>query len=300
MTVPDSGRRAGRVGGAPGLPFYKLSGSGNDFVFFDARRGLPTVADDASAVAALCARGPGVGADGVVFLDAPEAGVARIVYLNSDGSRAALCGNATLCTARLAVHLGMFGEGEPFVIRTDSGDLRARVAPGGDPSFELGVVRDLAADAVEVALADRAGSAAEEFRVGYALAGVPHVVVRVADVDAVDLDGRGRQLRQPVAARPSGANVNFVSPAGDGAWRMRTFERGVEGETLACGTGAVACAAVLRAWGETGDVARLITRSGRPVVVTQRRGEEHGGEEHGPVLAGEGRLVFEGILREWR
>ena len=283
-------------GGLAGTRFYKLSGSGNDFVFFDARRGLPAFAGDVTAVAALCARGPGIGADGVVFLDAPEPGMARIVYLNRDGSRAALCGNATLCTARLAVHLGMFAEGDAFVIRTDSGDLRAQVAPGGGPSFEFDAVRELATDAAEVPAAEvPATDGAEESRVGYALAGVPHVVVRVRDVDAVDLDGRGRQLRRAAATRPAGANVNFVSPAGDGSWRMRTFERGVEGETLACGTGAVACAAVLRAWGDAGEVTRLVTRSGSPVVVTQPSADGRG-----PVLAGEGRLVFEGLLREWR
>jgi diaminopimelate epimerase len=115
-----------------GVPFYKLTGSGNDFVFFDVRAGRPALAADASAVAALCARGTGVGADGLVFLDAPEAGLARIIYLNSDGSRAALCGNATLCAARLAVHLGLFAEGETFRIRHRLGrPSRVRAARRG-------------------------------------------------------------------------------------------------------------------------------------------------------------------------
>jgi diaminopimelate epimerase len=126
-----------RAGGGAGLRFYKLSGSGNDFVFFDARQGVAPFADEPSAVAALCARGTGVGADGVVFLDAPEAGVVRIVYLNSDGSRAALCGNATLCTARLSAHLGLVRADEPFVIRTDAGDHPATVDADGRPAFEL-------------------------------------------------------------------------------------------------------------------------------------------------------------------
>jgi diaminopimelate epimerase len=275
---------------AAALGFYKMSGSGNDFVFFDARYGLPEFAADPSAVAALCARGPGVGADGVVFLDAPAPGVVRIVYLNSDGSRAALCGNATLCAARLAVELGAAAAGEPFVIRTDAGDLRACVPAGGLPSFELEPVAELTADAPAVP-----SGVQLEVRVGYAVAGVPHLVVRVADVDAVDLVGRGRELRRATPDRPAGANVNFVSPAGDGAWRMRTYERGVEGETLACGTGAVACAAVLRAWGVAGDVTRIVTRSGRSATVTQSADVARG-----PALAGEGRLVYAGTLRDWR
>jgi diaminopimelate epimerase len=272
-----------------GVPFYKLTGSGNDFVFFDVRAGPPALAADASAVAALCARGTGVGADGVVFLDAPEPGLARIVYLNSDGSRAALCGNATLCATRLAVHLGLFAAGETFRIRTDSGDVRACVRPAAGPSFELGAVRGLTTDAGDAP--DEAGG---EERIGFAVAGVPHVVVRVADVDRVDLDRRGAELRRATSDRTEGANVNFVSRAADGSYRMRTFERGVEGETLACGTGAVATASVLRAWGDVADSVRLLTRSGQPVVVT------HPTAGTGPTLEGEGRLVFEGRLLDWR
>ena len=272
-----------------GVPFYKLTGSGNDFVFFDVRAGRPALAADASAVAALCARGTGVGADGVVFLDAPEPGLARIVYLNSDGSRAALCGNATLCATRLAVHLGLFAAGETFRIRTDSGDVRACVRPAAGPSFELGAVRGLTTDAGDAP--DEAGG---EERIGFAVAGVPHVVVRVADVDRVDLDRRGAELRRATSDRTEGANVNFVSRAADGSYRMRTFERGVEGETLACGTGAVATASVLRAWGDVADSVRLLTRSGQPVVVT------HPTAGTGPTLEGEGRLVFEGRLLDWR
>ncbi len=275
-----------------GVRFYKLSGSGNDFVFFDARQGRPPFAEDPAAVARLCARGTGIGGDGVVFLDAPDPGVVRIVYYNSDGSRASLCGNATLCTARLAEYLGAVVAGRPFVIRTDAGDLTASVAGGADPAFELAPVRDVLADAPDAAPA--AGGAAPESRVGYALAGVPHLVVRVPDIAAVDVAGRGRQLRRPTAARPDGANVNFVSPAADGGWHMRTFERGVEGETLACGTGAVACAAVLALWDGVGPVTRLVTRSGRPLTVTLPEAPDQG-----PVLAGEGRLVFEGVLRDW-
>jgi diaminopimelate epimerase len=178
---------------------------------------------------------------------------------------------------------------EPFVIRTDAGDLPARVDADGAPSFELAPVVDHAADAADATVGDG------EVRVGFATAGVPHLVVRVADVDAVDLATRGRELRRASPARLSGANVNFVSEAGVDAWRMRTFERGVEGETLACGTGAVACGAVLRAWGEAGEVARLITRSGRPLLVAQPAATDRG-----PVLSGEGRLVYEGTLRDWR
>lgn len=273
--------------------FYKMTGSGNDFVFFDVRGGTPALFQlpDAAAITALCRRGTGVGADGVVLLDRPEPDIVRIVYFNRDGSRAALCGNATLCAARLAVHVGAAALDERFIIRTDAGDLGARVGPVAGPSFELGAVCELMADAGE-RLAGAAGG--RESRIGYAVVGVPHLVVRVGEVDAVSLESRGAELRRPTRERPEGANVNFVSPTPEGGWRMRTFERGVEAETLACGTGAVASAAVVRTWGEAGDVVVVRTRSGQPVAVSF----DSGGR--GATLTGEGRLVFEGELRDWR
>lgn len=268
-------------------PFYKMTGSGNDFVFLDARAtGAPTEVA-AERVATLCARGTGVGADGLVILDQPSPGGVRIVYWNSDGSRAALCGNATLCTASLAVHLGAVRAGDDFAIETDAGRLNARVTPSVGPSFELAPVLELIPDTADERVAT--GPDAES-RIGYAVAGVPHLVIRVDDVRAVDLANRSPRLRAPRPARPDGANVNYVSSAVDGGWHMRTFERGVEAETLACGTGAVACAALLQAWGDAGPAVRIHTRSGRPLTVTLR------GTENRPTLSGEGRLVFVGSL----
>lgn len=278
---------AERLAALLATPFYKMSGSGNDFVFFDARVvGMPSELPP-DRIAAICARGPGVGADGLVLLDQPAPDQVRIVYYNSDGTRASLCGNATLCTAALAVHLGAVPGGTPFRIGTDAGLLTARVTPGEGPAFELEPVQALTPD---VSDEPHRGGPAGELRIGFAVAGVPHVVVRVDDVRAVDLLDRAPALRAPGVARPDGANVNFVSPGPDGSWHMRTFERGVEGETLACGTGAVASAAVLGAWGEAGEQVVLRTRSGRPLTVTQRHGHER------PTLTGEGRLVYVGTL----
>lgn len=270
-------------------PFYKMTGSGNDFVFFDARLAGTPADVPVDRIAAICARGTGVGADGLVMLDQPAAGGVRIAYWNSDGSRAALCGNATLCTASLAVHLGAVRAGADFVIATDAGALRARVTASTGPAFELAPLQALAPDTSDTLAATAAGP---EQRIGFAVAGVPHVVVRVPDVEAVDLAGRSPGLRAATRGRPAGANVNYVSSTGDGRWYMRTFERGVEGETLACGTGAVACAAVLQAWGEAGAEVGIVVRSGRQLTV---RLSERDGR---PTLAGEGRLVFVGTLAQ--
>lgn len=286
----------GGVGGqvrarSDGTPFYKLTGSGNDFVFFDARS-----PDDAAAlghlrtpvaIEAVCDRRNGVGADGVVFLEAGGAAEVRIAYYNRDGSRAALCGNATLCAARLAAVLGAIADpATPFIVSTDAGAIEARVRSTGDPVVALGPVRDVETIAANV-LRDEG-----ELAAGYAVVGVPHLVILVDDVTPVDVARRGAALRAASVVRPDGANVNWVSRAGD-RWRMRTFERGVESETLACGTGAVAAATLIARWtGERAPIV-LMTASGRAVEVTLPTVT---GVETFAELAGEGRIVYEGRL----
>jgi diaminopimelate epimerase len=267
-----------------GRTFYKMSGSGNDFVMVDATREPPGNLASASVVQAVCARATGIGADGIVFLEASQTADYRMTYLNSDGSRADLCGNATLCSARLASELGLIGEG-PFRVETDAGVLDARLLEEG-PEVDLRPVTD-----VRPRLPFRLESG--ESWIGFALAGVPHLVARVEDVSTVDLLGRGRPLRHDPSL-PHGANVNFVSPDGAGGWRIRTFERGVEGETLACGTGAVATAVLLQEAAEIEQRVALTTRSGRRLRVRLERVSSG----WRPSLSGEARLVFEGRFGE--
>ena len=206
-------------------------------------------------------------------------------YYNSDGSEAALCGNASLCSTRLAVELGM-AQGDGFLLHTAAGSLRARIRDNL-PEVDLEPVIDVRSDAKDLGI--RPG----EHRLGYAKVGVPHVVVEVTDIETSDVTGRGAELRRH-RSLADGANVNFVSRKHDGEFAYRTFERGVEGETLACGTGAVATAIMLSAWGESGGETTLWTRSSLPLTVTLKR-------EKGswlPSLRGEGRIVFEGRIRD--
>jgi diaminopimelate epimerase len=221
-----------------GREFFKMSGSGNDFVFIDARKSPAGLLSQPEIVGAICSRGTGIGADGVCFIEASSTASVRLIYLNADGSRADLCGNATLCTARLSRELGIVGDGE-FSIETDSGVLGARFVDG-EPEIDLLPVSQVRSDA-------GIGLEKGEGRMGFALAGVPHLVITVDDLDAVDVVGRGRPLRRH-SSLVAGANVNFVQPAGE-EFRYRTYERGVEAETLACGTGAVATAVLLNKWG---------------------------------------------------
>ena len=259
-----------------------MSGSGNDFVFFDARTDRPGDLEDPDVVARLCARSTGIGSDGVVFLQNDAVEAFRIRYLNCDGSMAELCGNASLCTATLAVHLGL-ADPTGFRFATDAGPISARIL-NAEPEIDLRPVSELRASS-DMKIA------ANELRIGFADTGVPHLVVLVKRLDLVSVDERGAALRHHPSL-PSGANVNFVAEGVGGRWHMRTYERGVERETLACGTGAVAAAALLEAWGLTNKEIQLETRSQRVLTVTLRQQAE----ETSPSLRGDGRLVFAGEL----
>lgn len=271
-----------------GRRFYKLSGSGNDFVFVDTRSEPAGRLEDPEVVGQLCARGTGIGADGIVFVERPKAAheLFSIRYLNRDGSLALLCGNASLCSVRLAVELEIVAAGEDFQFGTGAGVVRGRLTASGpeidiQPVAEMETEKDLR-------------RVASDRRMGFAMVGVPHMVVLCGgDIEDIDVEGRGRPIRYDPALT-SGANVNFVARHGEG-WALRTYERGVEAETLACGTGAVATAALLSAWGESGPVTSLRTRSGLDLIVRFRGGQ---GGTLTPSLAGEGRIVFRGELPE--
>ena len=268
-----------------GQHFYKMTGSGNDFVVFDSTAGAASHLEDEETIRSLSARGTGIGSDGVVFLEKYGEGDIRMRYYNSDGSEASLCGNASLCSTRLAVELGLAQAGG-FVLYTAAGALRARIRDNL-PEVDLDPVEEVRPDAQDLGL--RKG----ERRLGFARVGVPHVVVEIPDIDEADVLGRGPELRNHPSLT-DGANVNFVAQKSDGSFTYRTFERGVEGETLACGTGAVATAIMLSDWGEASRETVLWTRSSLPLTVTLKRD----GDAWLPSLRGEGRIVFEGEIRD--
>jgi diaminopimelate epimerase len=268
-----------------GRQFFKMSGSGNDFVVVDARHAAAAELERPEVIRALCATGTGIGADGVVFVEPSRVASVRMRYLNRDGSLAALCGNASLCTARLAVELGAASASE-LTIESDSGVLKGRFRDGL-PEVDLQPVTEVQ-ECFDVPLE------AGERRIGFALVGVPHLCILCDDAEGVDVGGRGRPLRRhPKLAQ--GANVNFLSRGPGSRWLMRTYERGVEAETLACGTGSVASAILLTAWGEVSGPVELTTRSGRALKVRLERGAD----SWMPSLSGEARIVFVGNLGEY-
>ena len=279
--------------GLEGLPFLKMTGSGNDFVFFDGRIVSKDVVTRPEVIQAICNRFNGIGADGIVVLEpaAPDGDV-RILYFNSDGTPADLCGNATLCSLRLASQIGLGSEAGMSLL-TPAGAIAGRLRDSL-PEIDLQPVSDVRPTLEGIALEDG------EERIGFVTAGIPHLVVLCENVDAVDVQRRGPPLRRHPATGIAGANVNWVSRVPGGTWRFRTFERGVEGETLACGTGAIATAIMLTTWGVADSPVRLTTRSGRTLEVRLRRAE--GGVQAGgtmawlPSLRGEGRVVFSGLI----
>lgn len=261
------------------LPFLKMHGAANDFVVIDHR--APYLDEPlAPMVARLCDRRRGVGADGVLLLEAdPELDFA-MRYFNADGGAAEYCGNGARCLAQLALELGLGRAGE----------VRFRTAVGIQSARRVG-------DGVEVRFGRVAAPRREEgldacgrrFAGWFVRAGVPHLVLEVERVGDVPLAAWGAVLRHHPRFAPSGTNVDFIEPRGDGAVAMRTYERGVEGETLACGSGAIASALSRAGEGRSSPI-RVETAGGDTLTV---RWQPEAGDLE-VWLAGPAEVAFEG------
>lgn len=265
------------------VPFYKLQGCGNDFVAIDNRvLRLPRELMAQWAVK-ICPRAFGVGADGLFFLEAASPGSGADVvwhFFNADGSRAEMCGNASRCAGRLIHALGLGGE--RHVLRTDAGPVAVAV------DVAAGLVKVQLTEPRGLALGARLPVLGEELLVHFVNTGVPHAVVPVADVAAVDVAAVGRALRFHEHFAPAGTNVNFVQVLDRGHARMRTYERGVEAETYACGTGACAVHVVLDALGLV-EAELASTSTGGEVLTTSLEGGR-------VFLKGAAELTFTGEL----
>lgn len=239
------------------LPFWKMHGAGNDFILLDARDGrVPQLS--ARMITAMCARRTGIGGDGLILLTDDDRATFRMRYYNADGCAAGMCANGARCIARLAHELGVAPRDMMFT--SDAGALRAEVAEDGSGDVVLWMTPSSGACELRT-LAD--GSA-----VAWIDTGVPHVVLETDDLDAMDVDARGRHIRWDAALAPAGANVNFVCRTAGNELRVRTFERGVEVETLACGTGVVAAALVMAQRGHVQAPVRVQCLHGDWLTVT--------------------------------
>lgn len=212
------------------IPFYKFDGAGNDFVVIDNREGRYNLTQE--QIALLCHRRFGVGADGLMTLDAaPEGYDFEMHYYNSDGRLGSMCGNGGRCIAAFARVLGL-GDKLRFLGYDGPHEAEILMWDGHVGIVRLGM-RSVAADEVK-RVAD-----------GWFLdTGSPHYVQRVEDLEHYDVVGEGRRLRHRTDLFPEGANIDFIEDLPDGRLAVRTYERGVEDETWACGTGVTASAIV--------------------------------------------------------
>lgn len=238
------------------IPFSKLNGSGNDFLLIDNRNGAVKGIDLSRFAAKVCDRSRSIGADGMIFLERSRRADFRWKFFNADGSVAEMCGNGGRCAARFATERGIAGRSMAF--ETLAGIIHASVS-GRRVKLQMTRPRDLALDRT---LTLRG----EKILYSFVNTGVPHAVVFVRALESVDLAALGRGIRRHRAFAPRGTNVDFAQVRGGTVW-MRTYERGVEGETLACGTGAVACGIVCAAQGLVRPPVTVRTRGGDFVVV---------------------------------
>jgi len=262
----------------PEMEFFKMTGAGNDFILFDNRTGGLKGDRLGDLIRRICTRALSVGADGVILLEPSSVANVRAAFFNPDGEPT-FCGNGARCAARLAYLKGIAPA--RMTVETSVMVHRAEVK-GSQVSFEMRDPRGFD-DAVEVEVAS------ETFRGVSVDTGVPHFVVFRPFAESGSIDTLGRALRSHPRFAPAGTNVNFVQQAQDGTLSMRTFERGVEGETLACGTGAVAVALAAAASGGASSPVALRTRSGAALTV---RYEGPPRRASGVRLEGEARLVY--------
>jgi diaminopimelate epimerase len=261
------------------LPFVKMHGAGNDFIMVSSRD-VQGAGLNRAAIAALCDRRTGVGADGLIIVHPADRADFGMSYYNADGGEAEMCGNGARCAVAFAQDLGLAGATCRFASAT--GSVEGRRA-GKNVSVGLPGWRDLQ---LHCPLDDSPFPAHH-----YVNTGVPHLVVPVPDPAAVDLPIWGPRLRSHAALAPAGANIDWVqSEPQDGAFALRTFERGVEAETLACGTGAAAVAVVLVKLDLAVSPVALLTHGGDRLTVSLDIDDPLGGL----VLTGPAVVVFKG------
>lgn len=265
----------------PGIHFYKMHGAGNDFVLIDGRaQHLPK--DFTRFIPQICKRHVGVGADGLMIIDNHPGLDFRLSYFNADGSEGEMCGNGARCAAALAFRLDIAGQEMAFEIQ---GVTYQALIEGPE---QVGI----AMQPVVVLMSDEQLQhlLIPEYRAMLLIeVGVPHLVIEVAtDLNAIDVEGEGQRLRNHPDFLPRGCNVNFVSRRSGKHINIRTYERGVEAETLACGTGAVAAATFFQQlYGLS--LPLQVQPPGGLLAVDE--------SEAGCLLTGPAILVFEGTLQ---
>ena len=259
-----------------------MNGAGNDFVLIDNRLG--DVHLDRSQIARLCDRHRGIGADGILLLEkASNRADFRMRYFNADGGEAEMCGNGARCFARFANKVAG-GEGT-ISFETPAGVISAALI--GD------LVTLQMTEPTDLRLNVKLTVASENRIVHFINSGVPHVIIPVSRIDDADVRREGAAIRYHEIFSPKGANVNFIEKRGPTKIAVRTYERGVEDETLACGTGVVASALVFAAMEDVSGPIGVLVRGGDELQVGF---EKIDNQFRNVTLTGPAEFVFEGAI----
>ena len=270
------------------IDFYKMSGSGNDFILVDNRANIIEAEVAPELARNLCRRKVSVGADGLILIENDDEVDFRWNFFNADGSKAEMCGNGGRCVARLANMLGICGSSLSF--RTLAGLIRAEVS-GSRVKLQMTEPRDLRLD-MELELNG------QRFNTHFVNTGVPHTVFILDGPEILEKQevvGQGRKVRFHSQFAPAGTNVNFVAVLGEQTLALRTYERGVEDETLACGTGATAVALIGAAKGMVRPPVAVHTKSGETLTIYFDPEERLPQEVY---MEGETTVIYQGRLWE--
>jgi diaminopimelate epimerase len=264
------------------LRFTKMNGAGNDFILFDNRAG--DIDLDRNQIAQLCDRHRGIGADGILLLEKPtNRADFRMRYFNADGGEAEMCGNGARCFARFANKVG--GQKGKISFETPAGVISAELK-GDLVTLRMTEPTDLRLN-VDLPMPG------ENKTVHFINSGVPHVVIPVAKVGDADVRREGAAIRYHKVFSPNGTNVNFIEKRGPNKIAIRTYERGVEDETLACGTGIVAGALIFAASENCEGPVTVLARGGDELQVSFEKTRH---QFRNVTLTGPAEFVFEGTI----
>ena len=267
------------------INFYKMSGSGNDFIIIDNRNNVVEENKLSDFISSVCRRKMSVGADGVILIENAKNIDFKWRFFNSDGSRAEMCGNGARCAARFAYLNKIAGPKMSF--ETDAGIIIAQV--NNDlVKIKMTEPKDLKIDFT----IDTDGGPVTASSIN---TGVPHVVMPVDNIDDVEVVKLGREIRYHEKFAPAGTNVNFYCPISEDKIKIRTYERGVEDETLACGTGAVASALVYANKTNIKSPVSVMTKSGGWLSVYF---ESKTDAFYNIYLKGDARIIYKGEMSE--
>jgi diaminopimelate epimerase len=267
------------------IEFYKMSGSGNDFIIIDNRDLSLNVGNLPDFARAVCRRQISVGADGLVLIEPSKTADFKWQFFNSDGSVAEMCGNAARCVARWAFLQGIAGEKLSF--ETVAGIVNAEVRENV-PKVKL-------TDPSRVIPGKNIALAGKEFILDIVDTGVPHAVNFVDNIESCSVVDWGSKIRHHDCFQPKGTNANFAAVLDRHKMKVRTYERGVEDETLACGTGAVAAVLAAAERGLVDSPVDTIVRSGEILrIYFIRKGDRF--EEI--YLEGKIKIIYQGFLFE--